>query len=123
MDDDHPLQQTTDLGLEVYYAAPLAYLFGWISGLALLFLEKRNKYVRFHAAQAVVWFGTLTVLSTILGWIPFIGWLGAAGIAFVGMLSWFILIYRAYEDARSGVTFEIPVAGDFARKLLDAWSI
>ena len=47
--------QKTDIGLEVCYTAPLAYAAGWISGLGLLFLERNNRYVRFHAAQSVAW--------------------------------------------------------------------
>jgi len=44
----------------------LAYLFGWLSGLVLLLLEKRDGVVRYHAAQSLVVFLTLSILSTIL---------------------------------------------------------
>ena len=29
-------------------AAAIAYVFGWLSGLIVFFLEKENRYVRFH---------------------------------------------------------------------------
>jgi len=46
-------------------AAALSYLFGWISGLAFLLFDRRP-FVRYHAAQSVVVFGTLSFVLVIL---------------------------------------------------------
>jgi hypothetical protein len=46
-------------GLETHVASTLAYAGGWVSGLILLFVEKSNRVVRFHAMQSVVTFGIL----------------------------------------------------------------
>jgi uncharacterized membrane protein len=42
-------------GLSENLAALLSYVFGWITGLIFLLLDKRP-YVRFHAAQSIVVF-------------------------------------------------------------------
>ena len=120
--DDTPRHlQKTQLGIEVCYVAPLAYLFVWLSGLALLVLEPRDPYVRFHAAQSVVVFGGLTVLNTGLTFLPFIGWLRVpiAGLVTIGL--WVLLMYRAWEDSRSGVPYRLPIAADVADRLLELW--
>jgi uncharacterized membrane protein len=43
----------------------LSYLFGWISGLAFLLFDRRP-FVRYHAAQSVMVFGTLSLLVLLL---------------------------------------------------------
>jgi len=47
-------------------AAALSYLVGWVSGLIFLLIDHRP-FVRYHAAQSVVVFTTLSVLLLILG--------------------------------------------------------
>jgi uncharacterized membrane protein len=42
-------------------AAPLCYLFGWVSGILFLLIDRRP-FVRFHAAQSVAVFATLSIL-------------------------------------------------------------
>ena len=57
-------------GLPDNIAKCLAHVFGWISGLAIFFLEKEDVDVRFHGAQSIVLFGSLTVLNIFLPIIP-----------------------------------------------------
>ena len=49
-------------GLEPRLASALAYLAWWGTGLLFLALERSNRDVRFHAAQAVVVFGGLSLV-------------------------------------------------------------
>jgi hypothetical protein len=49
---------TTASGLDANVAATLAYSLGWVTGLAFLFFEEENKFVRFHAWQSVIVFGS-----------------------------------------------------------------
>jgi uncharacterized membrane protein len=49
----------------------LAYLFGWISGLILLLVEKDDE-IRHHAAQSFVVFFSLTILSIIISILAFL---------------------------------------------------
>jgi len=47
-------------------ASALAYAAGWLSGWVVLTLEGRRRQVRVHAAQALIGFGLLTLLSGLL---------------------------------------------------------
>ena len=44
-------------------AAGLSYALWWVTGIVFWFAEKRNRYVRFHAWQSLMWTAALTVLS------------------------------------------------------------
>jgi uncharacterized membrane protein len=80
----------------------LCYAFGWVTGLIFLLIEKQNKFVRFHAAQSLITFGALSLLTLVL---PF---------AFiVDIILWIFLMYQAYQ----GKEYHLPVIGDFADKL------
>jgi len=99
----------TSSGLEENVAGLLCYVGLWVSGLIFLLLEPKNKFVRFHAAQSIIVFGFLNVVSVFFFWIPFIGWL-AGGLA---IALWIVLMVRAYQ----GVLYKLPVAGDIADSL------
>jgi len=120
MSNDLEHLKKTAIGLEVAYAAPLTYLLGWISGLVFLFVEKDNKYVRFHAAQAVAWFGSLALVTTVLNFIPILGQLAAALLGLVGLASWVLLLYKAWDGSRSGEPLRLPFFADIADKIEDA---
>ncbi|MCL4845483.1 MAG: DUF4870 domain-containing protein [Acidobacteria bacterium] len=51
--------EPTSTGLGPETAAVLAYALWWVSGALMLALEPRHRFVRFHARQALVGFGTL----------------------------------------------------------------
>ena len=54
------------IGLPRRVAAPLAYAGWWVTGVLFWFLERRDLYVRFHAAQACVAFGAIALVVTML---------------------------------------------------------
>ena len=66
-------EDETSTGLAPNVQALLCYLGWWVTGLIFFFVEKKNNWCRFHAAQSIVFFGALTVVSIILGSIPFVG--------------------------------------------------
>jgi len=66
--------EKTGTGLEPNVAGLLCYVLIWVTGLIFYLIEKENRFVRFHAMQSIIVFGTLTVASLILGVIPIIGW-------------------------------------------------
>ena len=51
--------ETVQSVIPLNYAAPLSYLFGWVSGIVVYFMDKRPA-VRFHAVQSIIVFGVLT---------------------------------------------------------------
>jgi len=114
-------------GLSENLAALLSYVFGWITGLIFLLLDKRL-YVRFHAAQSIVVFQGLHILRAVLAAIFGMGWwfgrlgdwgdftLGALVLNLVSLVSlvlWVVLMVKAFQ----GVRFKLPLAGDIAERL------
>ena len=118
------MNRMTSLGLNERLERVLAYAFGWVSGLILFFLEK-NRNVRWHAAQSIVTFGSLSIimlavsiLRGFLAWIPILGWLTSAGLGlllsalwWVTLILWIWLMVMAFvqEDYR------LPIVGDWVR--------
>jgi uncharacterized membrane protein len=110
----------TSMGMQPNVAAGLSYVLGWITGLVFFFMEKQNRFVRFHAMQSILFFGGLSILGIVLRIIigidiPFLslvalcinGLLGL--VAFVG---WIVLLINGFQ----GKYFKLPVIGDYAEK-------
>jgi len=104
----------TSTGLEANIAGLLCYVFGAITGIVFLILEKENKFVRFHAWQSTITFLTLVVLNFVLTAIPIIGWLIGLLITPLGFILWIVLMVMAYQ----GKWFKLPVIGNFSENQL-----
>jgi uncharacterized membrane protein len=120
------------IGLDANLAAALGYPIG-ILGLINFFIDKENKFVRFHGIQSVLYSAIVGVIFTaiwiflaILGMI--ISQISGAVAALIGILYllvflaflivWFgVLIYSGYR-AYQGETFKLPVVGNFAKKII-----
>jgi uncharacterized membrane protein len=102
----------TSTGLEENVAGLLCYVLGWITGLVFFLIEKDNKFVRFHAMQSIIVFGTLTVASIVISWIPFIGWVICWLISILAVVLWIVLMIKAFQ----GEKYKLPWAGDMAEK-------
>jgi len=111
-------------GLAENVAGALCYVLGWITGLIFYFTDKRPS-VQFHAAQSIVVFGALTILSGGLGNF-FVFGLAAGGLAgfslgytlwelvnLAGVILWIVLMVKTYQGER----FRVPVAADLAEKI------
>jgi uncharacterized membrane protein len=101
-------------GLPENTAGALCYLVGWLTGLLFLLVEKKNKFVRFHAMQSLLFFASLTII----GFVPVIGWLLSPFVMIVGFVVWLVSIYKAY----SGEHFELPIVGKIAKEQLEKMS-
>ena len=107
---------STSTGLQPNVAGLLCYIGGWISGIIFLVLEQKNRWVRFHAVQSIIVFGTITVAGLILGWIPVVGGFFSGIISVTGFILWVILMIKAYNGER----YKLPVAGDVAESIVAA---
>ena len=132
-----PPGQQSSMGLAPNVAAALGYI--WIVGLIFFFMEKENKFIRFHGMQSVLygalWFVVmiaLVIVSTILALVGGVA-SAAAGDAggIIGILIWLIstivwlfvpLIYvgglilgaiKGYQ----GKVFKFPIIGNMAEKI------
>ena len=104
--------EKTSTGLPENVAALLCYVLGWVSGLVFILIEQENKFVRFHALQAIIVFGVLTVAIFILSWIPVIGGFITQIIGLLGFVLWIVLMVKAYQGKR----YKLPWSGDLAEK-------
>jgi len=102
----------TSMELDENVAGLLCYVLVWISGLVFFLMEKKNKFVRFHALQSIIVFGALTLASIIIGWIPVIGWVINSLIWVLAIVLWILLMIKAYQ----GEKFKLPWAGELAEK-------
>jgi uncharacterized membrane protein len=99
--------------LDPKLAAALAYLAGFITGIVMLVVEKKSRFVRFHAMQSTVFFVAVLVVSIVLNSIPILGAFLYAFLLFPAVvIVWLVLMFKAYN----GEYFKLPVAGDFSEK-------
>jgi uncharacterized membrane protein len=107
--------------LDPKLGALLSYLlFGWIGGLIMFFTQKHPE-VRFHAAQSILTFGGISILSALLSGFSGVFY-GFAVWALLGLLStllglaafglWILLCIKAYNLEH----FKLPVVGDYAER-------
>ena len=102
----------TALGLDRNVSALLAYVLGWVSGLAVILIEKEDEYVRFHAMQSILTFGALTLLSVVLGTMfMFMAMMGSL-INIAAIALWILLMVKAYQ----GEKYMLPVIGEIAEQ-------
>ncbi len=112
-------------GLTSNVAAVLAVVFMLIGGIVLLYLEKRDRFVRFWAMQSVIVglaylafsFFTHLVYMVFHGPLGFISFFWAILAWFVG-LAFFVLYIVMIVKAFGGTEWEVPVAGKIARQQL-----
>jgi uncharacterized membrane protein len=115
---------TTSTGVDARLSAVLCYAGWWVTGLVFLFAERRDRTVRFHAAQSLIVFGVLSVALFLCG--------GASAIAFFvatptfqlvqafgnalwfgAVLLWLFLLLKTWK----GETWRVPIAADLASRL------
>jgi len=106
----------TSTGLKPNVAALLCYVGAWVSGLVFFLIEDRSSFVRFHAAQSIVTFGTLTLAALLLGWIPLAGRVLWAIVGVVAFVVWVVMIVRA----SNGESYKLPWFGNLAERMLAA---
>ena len=118
-------------GLDENIAAPLSYIFHFISGLVFFFIEKDSRLVRFHAMQSIL-LGAVAFIGGIVLWVLWVvvtlilsqiaDVLGTLAGLVLGLLigvfylaiviGWVMCLIKAYQSQY----FKLPVLGNFAEK-------
>jgi uncharacterized membrane protein len=98
-----PLEESST-GLDATLAAMLSYAGGWVTGLVFLSLEKKSRFVRFHATQSVMTFLPLFLAFWFLP-LWFVLWP-------LSVALWIFLMYKALQ----GVEFKLPLVGELAAR-------
>ena len=122
--------QKSAIGMDANITALIGYPIG-ILALVLIFIEKDNKFVRFHALQSVLWSVGVTigiVVVAVVGMILALVISAVSGtvatlVGFLMMLVYLVLflvlfggmIFAAYK-AYSGEMFKLPLVGGMAEK-------
>jgi uncharacterized membrane protein len=117
--------QSSQSGMAENVAGLLCYVFGWVTGIIFFLIDKRP-YVRFHAAQSIVVFGGLHIITVALGIMFGVGFMMMGGwgtfglgavlfglVRLVGFILWILLMVKAYQ----GEKFQVPVAAGIAQSL------
>ncbi len=126
-------------GLDPKVAAALSYI--WIVGVIFFFIEKENRFVRFHALQSIIFGITNSVILVVLMVVTFIltivmgvggAMVGGALGLIVSLLGWLIwllfvlviivlllgLVFAAVK-AYQGQMFKLPIIGNIAEKIVN----
>lgn len=94
----------------------LAYLLGWLTGLIFLFVGKDDPDVKWNAANSVVFFGGLSVVNIILGFIPVVNVLTFV-VLIVGFIFWVMIMIQALQG--TGQRIPVPGVGQYINKYVD----
>jgi len=104
-------KEKSSTGLEENVAGFLCYLFGFITGIVFLVVEKKSSFVKFHAMQSTITFLSLFVISFIIGMIPIIGLL-VYPIWILSLILWLLLMIKALRGER----YSLPIVGKMAEE-------
>ena len=122
-----PMQPASQGGIDKKTGSWLSYLLWWITGIIMLFVGKNDPDVKFHAAQSVVFFGSITAINIVLGIInSFIGyvWIISDLVWLFGVVIWVIALIKAFQG--NGERFQLPLVGGvvtpYAEQLANAVS-
>jgi len=118
------LSNQSGSGLPENVAGALCYLLGPITGVVFFVIDRQRSSVRFHAVQAIgiaiasmVLAFALMIVSTVLGFVPILGWLVSIllnlGVAIAGFGLWIWLMYQAYLGNR----WAFPVIGPHVERI------
>lgn len=119
-----PAASQSSTGLDPKLAGLLCYILGIITGLIFFLIEKSNDVVRFHAAQSILFSGSMIVVWIILTILQFVilsislslGSIFSLLTMLLGLavfVLWVVLLIKGY----SGEKWKLPVIGDMAERM------
>ncbi|MBV9713011.1 MAG: hypothetical protein JO011_19080 [Ktedonobacteraceae bacterium] len=110
------------------FSAVLSYSFGWLTGLLFILFGGKNRFVRFHALQSLVFFGMINVVDFGLVTIMTRVWhysdihillfgciLFFLLLNFIAFVSWIAVIIQAAR----GIYFRLPFVGELVARCFD----
>jgi len=104
------LPDSSSTGLDPKIAGLLCYLGSFVTGILFLILEKKSRFVKFHAMQSIFISVVIIVINVVLGFIPILGWLISLLLTPVSFVLWIVLMLMALQ----GRWFKLPIIGDYA---------
>ncbi len=118
------MTESTSTGVDARLTSVLCYAGWWVTGLVFLFVERRHRGVRFHAAQSLLVFGTLSAVMLVSGGASAVAFLvegpsfrmlqAAGNLVWIAAVAlWLILLVRTWR----GETWRLPLVADLADRL------
>lgn len=102
------------LGFGENFESALCYIGLWVTGLIFFLISKKNKKIRFHAAQSFIFFGIIFIVKTLLSFIPLIGKILTSALNFVEVGCAVIFALIVFNTSNE---FNIPVVCRIADEL------
>jgi uncharacterized membrane protein len=96
-------------------AGLLCYLATFVTGIIFLILEKKSKFVKFHAMQSIIFFGGIWIIGYVIDYVPLFGWLLQSLLSLLGFIMWIVLMIKAYQNEY----FKLPVVGQMAEDFIN----
>lgn len=136
----NPPPTKSGTGLDQNVAAAISYI--WIIGLIFFFIEKENKFIRFHAMQSILYGIAISVIFIVLMIVNVIlaviiaavagtagstaGGLAGLVVSLVSLVIWLIFpllflvgLILAAVRAYQGNLFKLPIVGNMAEKIIN----
>jgi uncharacterized membrane protein len=117
-----PQSSGSQTGLQKNVAGLLCYLFGWVTGIIFLLIEK-DRFVRFHAIQSTIISVAVIVVQIFLGILMSILWRLILVLTVLNSIIWIgwvvlsiFLMVKAYQNQCFKVPFAGPIAEKYANK-------
>lgn len=104
-------KERSSTGLDENVAGFLCYLFGFVTGIVFLVVEKESRFVKFHAMQSTITFLGLFIISFIISWIPILNLL-VYPLWILSLILWLILMIKALRGER----YSLPIVGKMAEE-------
>lgn len=120
MNDNKNTPCSTGLSKEI--SIILAYIFLWLGGIIFLFVEKNNKFVRFHAMQSIVLSLAATVLLvalSVLQIIPLLGFFVTWIIKPLFVAAFWVFIILIILRINGGQDVRLPYISQAAERFLE----
>jgi len=103
----------TSIGFSPVLLAVLAYFFGWLGGLIIVVLEKKNMFVVFHAIQSLTCGALAFIIQIVFVWSKTLYTL----LWIVYLVFTAFMIFKVIKDsATPNVLFKLPGIGDWCEE-------
>ncbi|KII94356.1 hypothetical protein PLICRDRAFT_172005 [Plicaturopsis crispa FD-325 SS-3] len=110
-------QWETRYGMRVDMLAAWAYVLGPVTALAVLIIETKNDFVRFHAYQSALLTTPIVVIRILVSLLSFPQWIRTLFTILVFLPAWY-MAFHAHRDAnKNGLArYQLPKIGPIAEE-------
>ena len=102
----------TSVDLDENVEGLLCYLLGFVTGIIFIIIEKKSRFVKFHAWQSTAIFLLIALAHFFISWLPLMNRVLTFALGVVTFVVWILMMYKAYHNEM----YKLPIVGDFAEK-------